>query len=76
MITLPVTCKQLGIILGFISFALGLFIMVTQPWHPWNNWIVVGMALTVPPAFIGSILGGEQIHGYLEKRIKCKCEKK
>ncbi len=75
MITLPVTCTQLGIILGAIAFSIGMTILVTQPWHPWNNWIVVGIAFVVPPAFIGSILGGEKIYGYLEKRIKCRCDK-
>ena len=75
MITLPVTCKDIGILAGAVSFIIGIVILVTQPWHPWNNWIVVGIALVTPPAFIGSILGCEVIHNYLSKHIKCKCDK-
>lgn len=75
MYTLPVTCTQLGIIAGIISFIIGIIILVTQPWHPWNNWIIVGMAFAIPPAFLGGILGAEQIYQYLSKRIKCRCDK-
>ena len=75
MITLPVTCKGLGILAGSIIFIVGMIILITQPWHPWNNWIVVGIALVTPSAFIGSILGCEVIYGYLSNHIKCKCNK-
>ena len=76
MYTLPVTCKDLGILAGAVSFIMGIVLLVTQSWQPWNWWIIVGLVLVVPPVFFGGILGIEVIYNYLSKRIKCKCEKK
>jgi len=75
MYTLPLTCTQLGIIIGTILFFTGMFLLVTQDWEPWNWYIVLGLILVLAPVFIGSILGSEQLYIYLANNVKCKCDK-
>jgi len=43
MYTLPVTCKDLGILAGAVAFIMGIVLLVTQDWSPWNWWIIVGL---------------------------------
>jgi len=70
MITLPLTCNQILIGSLSISFIIGMSILLTQSWYPFNFVILIGIALVGLPVFSGFLL----LCTFIIENVRCKCK--
>ena len=75
MYTLPVTCKQLAIILLCAMFAGGIYMM----WYSYLDFdaiaiFTIGMFVAGFPTVIGIVYFIWYSYVFLDKNVKCKCE--
>jgi len=70
MHTLPLTCNQLCVLLLPAIFVIGIALLLTQSWHPFNYIIILGIALVTLPTFAGFLY----LCVWVTENVRCKCE--
>jgi len=68
MITLPITCNQVWLIIAGVTALIGTILIFTNFW-------IIGMIILVLEALIAGCVGVTGLVIWIDDHVKCKCGK-